>query len=196
MHWVLSIFAWLLAPLAMLPALPPVSGGGVRDQGKFFSLDAITSADRVIDQVRDDEQRDVLIETVPDVPQELRDQLADRGKAKFFADWAESRARERGISGVYILICKDPAHLQVAVGNVTRQKLFTTADRDELAQIMLRKFRQKQFDQGLLDAVNFIQRQMKAHGPAPDGSIDASGPMAVRLAQIRSNLLTCFGDSQ
>lgn len=158
----------ILSLLLLLPSLPPAGGSaGVRDEGKFFSTDAIQAAERTIRQIQADEHRDVLIETVPDIPQDLREQFQEKGKAKFFEDWADSRAKERGISGVYILICRNPSHLQAAVGNVTEQKLFTITDRDELVRVLLKQFRQKQFDQGLLDAVDFIQRRMKAHAASP-----------------------------
>lgn len=200
MHLAHSILSLLL----LIPSLPPVGRhDGVQDDGKFFSADAIQSAERIIGQIQSDEHRDVLIETVAEIPQDLRDQFEQKGKTKFFQDWANARAKERGISGVYILICKNPSHLQAAVGNITQQKLFTIADRDELVRVLLRRFRQHQFDDGLLDAVKFIQQRMNSN--SNDGTASGSGPVStsstrglqpVVIAQLDLALLTCFGDSQ
>jgi uncharacterized membrane protein YgcG len=203
----ISIFAWLLAPLALLPVLPRFGGyDGVRDDASFFSPAAVRDASAVIDRIRDDHKRDVLVETIPEVPQDLRDDLQQKGKAKFFADWAAARAKEHGISGVYILICKNPSHLQVAVGNVTQQELFTVADRDELARKLLARFRTKQFDQGLLDGVQFIQRQMDAHAPpvgeppsaatAPTISPAGPSPSLPTPLHLSNTLSSSSGDSQ
>lgn len=193
----------IISMLLLLPSLPPIGGSeAVRDDAKFFSADAIQSAQHIIEQIKSDEHRDVLIETVPDIPEDLRDQFQQKGKTKFFQDWANLRAKERRISGVYVLICKSPSHLQVAVGNVTEQKLFTVADRDELAHVLLQQFRQHHFDDGLLDGVKFIQQRMKSNSdedaPGDFRGISANTTDGSRPAlnpQRESTLVTCFGDS-
>jgi hypothetical protein len=175
MSCIFSIFAWLLVPLAFVPATLPIQGaGGVHDDGKFCSADAIQSANVVIDQIRLGSGRTVLVETIPEIPPELNDQLKQKGKSRFWEEWTAARATERRISGVYVLICRSPSHLQVAVGNVTQQTLFPLADRDELVRMLLRQFGQKQFDQGLLDAVQYVQERMKAHDSLHPGT----GPVA------------------
>lgn len=171
MSRIFSIFAFLLAPLAFVPAtLPTQAAGGVHDDGRFFSADAIHSANLVIDQIRLTSGRAVLVETLPEIPPELNDQLKQKGKSRFWVEWTAERATKRGINGVYVLICKSPRHLQVAVGNVTQQKLFPPADRDELVRRLLVQFRQNQFDQGLLDGVRYVEERMQAHDSPHSGA--------------------------
>ena len=72
-------------------------------------------------------------------------------------------ARQGKVNGVYVLVCRDPAHLQVEVGNETQKKAFTLKDRDKLAQILLKQFREKKFDEGLAEAVKFFESTLKSN---------------------------------
>src|SRR5438552_19099298 len=54
-----------------------------------------------------------------------------------------------------VLICRYPSTLRVFVGDQTIKKAFTTANRERLSQIFLSAFRTKDFDQGLLNAVEY-----------------------------------------
>ena len=66
-----------------------------------------------------------------------REQEASADHSAFFSQWARQRARELGINGIYMLICKSPAHVQVEIGNDTRKKAFTEEDRARLVKILL-----------------------------------------------------------
>lgn len=162
-----------IAPLLLLLVSLPALGAstGVRDEAHFFSSGAVSQADQIIHQINARHHRDVLIETVPNVPQDMAQEEQSQGRDAFFKQWADQRASQEGVSGVYVLICKDPPHLQVAVGNATAQRLFTYSNRDELSRRMLASFKAKDFDQGLLDGVRFIQQQMDAHVPSSGGGV-------------------------
>jgi uncharacterized protein len=73
------------------------------------------------------------------------------------------------VNGVYILLVKSPAHLQVVVGNETMKKAFTVRDRDALVSLMLAKLRAKDFDGALLEGVAFVSSTMRAHTGAVAG---------------------------
>jgi uncharacterized membrane protein YgcG len=74
-----------------------------------------------------------------------------------------TEARKLGVNGVFILISKVPPHIQVGVGLETRTKAFTFKDRDELVDRMIENFHNRQFDKGLMDAVNFVRQRMAAN---------------------------------
>jgi uncharacterized protein len=76
------------------------------------------------------------------------------------------QARELKVNGVYVLLSKEPAHLQVVVGTNTQAREFTLRDRDTLVSLMLEKLRQKQNDAALLEAVNFVAGAMAGHAVA------------------------------
>lgn len=159
--WCMSI-AGLVVFLANGEAL---ATSGVHDQAHYFSDSAISQAEEIIRQVNHRHNKDVLFETLPSVPEDLRSELEVKGKEKFFEDWADQRFRQQGVNGVYVLVCKDPSHLEAAVGSNTAQHLFTIDDRTRLVRGMVDYFKKKDFDGGLLHGVQFIEKQMDAHEP-------------------------------
>jgi TLP18.3/Psb32/MOLO-1 phosphatase superfamily protein len=157
-----------------LASAAPVSASAVapviKDDGKFFSDDARAKADEQIRKIYHDFGKDLLIETFATVPADkakdvnLKDKDA---RERFFEEWARERARDAEVNGIYILICKEPAHLQVEVGNETQKKAFTLSDREELVRGLAKKLRDHKEDEGLLDAVNFVGRKLREHGVRP-----------------------------
>jgi hypothetical protein len=140
----------------------------VRDDAGFFSPSAIRQANDIIRQIKTVHNKDFMIETYPGIPPEMQGQYSDQNKDQFFQEWNTRRAQQLGVNGVYVLITKEPGHVEVGVGKETRQRAFTLADRDRVRDILLRAFRAKQFDQGLLSAVTAAKeafdRNMAATG--------------------------------
>ena len=66
-----------------------------------------------------------------------------------------------------VLICKDPTHLQIEVGKQTQKKAFTLQDRSKLRDLLLARFKAKEYDQGLLDAVKFVRDRVAGNLPPP-----------------------------
>ena len=111
-----------------------------------------------------------------------------------------ARFKAAEVNGVYILITKDPGYLQIEVGNVTAERTFTMDNRDHLEALMLKDFKAKDYDKGLLDGVKYVQASMNANlkakpaAPTPGGAAtdqfpesDCAGeavtPVARRLAR-------------
>jgi uncharacterized membrane protein YgcG len=130
--------------LALLPAtLALAAPAEVVDQAGFFSPDAVARANQQLAEIRREFGRDLRIETYPSIPQELRGQFDPNHKPEFFTQWAYQRAKSAGVNGALVLITRDPSYLQVVVGESTRQKAFTPADRDRLRDTMLSAFKEK-----------------------------------------------------
>ncbi len=55
-----------------------------------------------------------------------------------------------------MLVCKQPPHIQVGLGEVIQQKAFTSENRDQLHSLLQLNFKEKQFDQGLLKSMTYI----------------------------------------
>jgi hypothetical protein len=168
--------AMLLALMA--GAAIAASGNGIHDDGKFFSDGAIAQATKIIDQIDQKHQKDLLVETIPSISDDQQAQLATEGKEAFFHNMADSRARAAGVNGVYILVCKDPSYLLVEAGKNTRQRAFTLDDVSALRTKLVSAFKQKQFDQGLIDGATFVQQRMNAHASASTGSGTMPPPMS------------------
>lgn len=155
----LLLLCWLLPAAAVRAVYPPP----IKDEGMFFSKETLEKANKKIKDIYDRFRKDVVIETFPAIPDDLETKYKDMERKKFFTEWATTRARDLGVNGVYILICKKPGHLQVEIGNETQQKVFTLEDRDRLARGLLSKFKDKKFDDGLLEGLDFIEKTMKSN---------------------------------
>jgi len=184
----------------------------VEDDAGFFSTDAVGKANQVIKQIKQDHGEDVMIETFAQIPADLRAQYDPKNKNAFLQRWGVQRAQALKMHGIYTLICKDPSALRTIAGETTAKKAFTAANVNQFSQIMLTAFRTKDFDKGLLDAVEYARKAFdenlgpggKAEGvpagntpaggassgannggsslPAPSGSSSSSPPLSPRTS--------------
>ena len=148
----------------------------LQDNGAFFSDRAKAEAARNIAELESSVRKDLAVETFQELPADLKRGASPDDKAamnRVLEQWAVQQARAKGINGVYILLVRVPSHLQVVVGNDTQKKAFTLRDRDALVSEMLVKLRAKQYDDALLDGVNFVSTTMRAHvtGQVRTGSL-------------------------
>jgi hypothetical protein len=103
------------------PAPPAEPITEVRDHAELFRPEVVTRVNRELQQIGKTYQCDVVIETVRELPEELRAQLDKtrniREAARLFAGWATEKARDLRLNGVYILISNVPRyhHVQVTV---------------------------------------------------------------------------------
>src|SRR4051812_45331028 len=139
----------------------------VRDEAHFFTADAVAQANEIIKEIKQRYKKDLLIETVRHVPENKKDEANssdEKVKGHFFANWAVERARSEKVNGIYVLITREPGHVEVAVGNQTHS-VFSNEARRHLSQLLLTHFRQKEYDEGLLAAVKDV-RSVLASAPA------------------------------
>ena len=150
---------WVLLPalvVGWLAAGP--AAAQVIDKGEIFSSKAVDQADRRIKEIKQNSKKDLVIETFKEIPADLKKDYKESDKKAFFQHWALERARERKVAGVYVLICKNPSHFHIEVGNKTQTREFTLGDRDRLAVIL--KARTKP-DETLERAVTFVDATMR-----------------------------------
>jgi uncharacterized membrane protein YgcG len=156
----------LLLIVSLLAGLSPQARAatpGVYDAAGFFSADAVTQANQVISDIKQSTKHDLMIETYSSIPADMQSAYDPAKKNDFFEKWLVSRARVLQVRGVFVLICKDPSRIQLDVGSETRAKAFTIANRDALRDILVSQFKAKNYDQGLLDGVNYVQSTMQAN---------------------------------
>src|SRR5262245_64272980 len=102
---------WMFLPALMIGWLA-TSGparADVTDKGDFFSPEAVARANKRIDKVKEETKRDLVIETFKEIPEERKKDFDEKKKAEFFHRWARERAKDLKLTGVYILLCKEPA---------------------------------------------------------------------------------------
>jgi uncharacterized membrane protein YgcG len=134
----------------------------IKDAAKFFSPEAVAKADKEIREIARKYDRDLLIETFSGVPggqTERVKALSAPEREKFFANWAADRAEEAVVNGVYILVCKEPAHLQVVVTEKAAG-VFNREAKGQLTRTLLKDFREKHFNEGLQAAVAFVRDRL------------------------------------
>src|SRR5262245_2762608 len=158
--------------MIMVPLMTVLAGSParaeIRDHGRVFSDDAISKAKATISDIEKHYHRRIVVETFSEIPGEklAAYDLAGKDKAaraKFFRDWLQDRAKADGATGVFILICKKPGHVEVEAGTETRKKDFSDADAKELRSQFRESFNENKFDEGLLSGLDFIENTMKAH---------------------------------
>ena len=130
------------------------------EEAHFAKPQTIEQISQILEDIHARFGKDLMIETFPSIPDDLKPALQKDGKETFYEKWTRSEAYQLGVNGVMILITGDPPHLQVEVGTSTREKAFTLADRDELVKKLAERFRNKDFDNGLLEAAQFVQERM------------------------------------
>ena len=173
----------LPATLAVLLAVTLTGRAGVagiQDDAGFFSESAKADASYNIRELQKTLKKDVCVETFKEIPADVKQGVNPQNKAalnRMFDQWAVKRARLQSVNGVYLMLVKEPSHLQVVVGNDTQKQAFTLADRDMLVGIMLAKLRTKDYDAALREGMSFVASTMKIH--ATSRARDAAAPAPV-----------------
>lgn len=172
------------AAMVLLLRTPAVHAGlgGIQDNGGFFSEQARAEASRLIGEVERSLKKDIVVETFKEAPESAKNgaNLADKAAAnRFFEQWAQKQAGEQRVNGIYILLVKQPAHLQVVVGNQTLKQAFTAGDREALVSTMLTRLRVRQNDAALLEGVQFAASTMRTHAGAVGnaGAVGRAAPV-------------------
>lgn len=133
----------------------------VRDGAGFFSAETVNKANAVIQEIKERFGKDLLIETVKTVPEGKEQEARNTDpnvRRRFFSEWARERARQARVNGVYVLICRQPGHLEVAVGNKTKQSgEFSAQAQSRLNQLLVDHFRRKDYNGGLIAAVDYVK---------------------------------------
>jgi len=139
----------------------------IRDLAGFFKPETIAKANKEIREIARSYDRDLLIETFPRIPDSQKERVKGMSvpeREKFFANWATDRADAAVVNGIYVLICKDPAHLHVLVTQKGRD-VFDHEAQAKLRGILLKDFREKKYDQGLQEAIQFVRDRLANKRP-------------------------------
>jgi uncharacterized protein len=169
-----SLTTILLALLAtaLVPA-PHARAGSLRDEADFFSPETEQRVTQALDQIQQRRGKNVVVETYAAPPSSIPTGGDERARNEAYHQWAVERGRATR-ADVVVLITRNPSHLRVDSSSALRQSgAFTDADQTAAANAMLPAFRQKNFDQGILDGLAFIDRKL-AQATGPDRSSGAA----------------------
>jgi uncharacterized membrane protein YgcG len=157
-------FATIVIVAALLFSATPASAAAkpvMRDNAHFFEPGTVEQVNTIVKEIKDKFGKDLTIETFAVIPERLQPRFTAEGKQQFYEDWLNREAVAADTNGIFILIVKDPGHLEIGVGKRTREKAFTFADRDELRDLMLKPLHAHQYDDAITQAATFVLQRMK-----------------------------------
>ena len=152
-------FAWLGLTGPTLAVFPPP----VKDDGKFFSKEAQDKANKKIREIYEKYKKDVVVETLASLTADQEKLLKEETSTKFFGRMMLTRSRELGLNGVFLLFVKKPQHYQIHVDPDTAKRMFDASDRKAVGAAIVARFREDEFDKGLLDALDAIEKGLRAN---------------------------------
>jgi len=161
-HLGLFALAFALGWLVVVHQAQAVYPPPVKDGGKFFDAKALEKANAKIKDIYKKYKKDVVIETIDALSVDEQKKAKEEGNKKFFPKYALKRIDDLGVNGVYIVISKEPRWAQFEMDPQTRKTVFSNADRDKAYSKLIERFKEKEFDQGLLDALDAIEASLKA----------------------------------
>lgn len=168
--------------------LPPA----IQDSAGLFSADAVQRADHELQEISRLCHTNLRIDTFH-APSALKTWILklkkpqDRGR--FYEDWARELARKAGPDSVIILICQEPAPLQVevAAGRHLHGKAFPIEKQSRIRECLLAGLDHGDNDQALLDAIHLVRRTLEATRhtwPEGDDAFSWAGILSVMAALV------------
>jgi uncharacterized protein len=129
----------------------------IKDDAGLFSPTALESAREEGRRIERRYKRVLVLETYAGIPAAMRKEFNPAVKDRFFQEWARDRAAKRGVvSGVYLLICKEPAHVEVVVKKRFYQATFFTPENRKELEALLERDLWSRPDPALTEAVGLV----------------------------------------
>jgi hypothetical protein len=125
---------------------------------------SVEQAVRQIEDIRRLYHCDLVIHTIKALPAEERKgfrRLWSRDVNRRIAAEARRRAEEAGVDGVYLEICEEPRYVQVVVWPPAMERVFTSADSEELRRKVARLLGERKPDEALLAAVATVRAALE-----------------------------------
>ena len=158
----------VLLALLLLPAAGSAValGATVRDGADFFSPEAESRVNEMLSRIQQRHGKNVVVETYPSTPPALSVGGTQEQRSQAYDQWMTRRGREVG-ADIFVLVTREPSFAQVGASQAMRSSgAFTQADYNETASLLVGQFKQKRFDEGLVQAVQFIDRRLGSNtGP-------------------------------
>jgi hypothetical protein len=129
-----------------------------KDGAKVFSEAAWMKVHQTAEKLLKEKNMDLLIETIPSVPQKDLERvkaMKPEEREKYFKEYAIERAKAEKMKGIYVVVCRSPGFMYVDIHSVPASN-FPAGFGSKLTSILLTRFKEKKFDQGLEEGLNYI----------------------------------------
>jgi len=168
---------WLFAiPVALAATLAAASAdaSAIRDSAGMFSNDVVAKAKVQLDRLERTTRISVVIETTDSIAGLDPDATAlEKGKA--IDALAVHRARAIDAAGVYVLISKREHLISHVLVRERYAGLVSIDKRDAIREAFIEEFRKKNFDGGLMRAVETIERSLEGASVRTKSARGAAG---------------------
>jgi hypothetical protein len=154
------------------------AASGVRDEAGFFSEPARREAAQRIGRILKEARQEVLIETLKGLPEAERAGVDPKDRAALnqrMEGFAKAQRDRHRVSGIYVLVIREPGRLEVVSGNEARRRGFAAAERSELIKVMTGELQARRFDQALLSALGSVEKSLGVAGKPAVSAADATG---------------------
>jgi hypothetical protein len=168
------------------PAAPAASVL-VDDKAKLFKSDIVSQARSKILHIKDLYAFSIFVETLAELPEKDLKKISTAPNAgRAFQEWAEGRARQAMVDGLYIVLSKDPKHPNsaVVVSPESQKEFFTPRDADNLRKQFASAHFTQQPNQVLLEALDSVNNTLHDN---------RESPKSVSWSLIVTILLVCIG---
>lgn len=158
---IFPLFAWALTAAVCLSAMP-ADAGGIRDDAGLFTPSVVSTTQAKLNALQENSGHDVTIETHARVPEDRAKSLKGltaSEKSKLYSDWLKHRAKETKAEGIFVLITKEPGHVEVGVSGKLQKAGYTPANKKAVVDSLLTAFRAKDYDSWLTETVALIEQQ-------------------------------------
>jgi TPM domain len=175
--------------MAALVATAAAPAATIRDRAGMFSSEAIEKAQAQLDRIERATHIPVVIETIDAIPG--LDQGKVRGldqaalkdlREKEINRLAERRDRDIHDEGLYILISKQDRVISNVLVRERYTRVLPLGKRDAIRNAFIAEFKKRNFDGGLLNAVQTIERSLEG---VTAGNKRARAPAAVPPLPVR-----------
>jgi hypothetical protein len=151
-------FYWLLAlPLILAASIDSAHASSIRDNAGLFDPDVVRQAEAALNRIERDSKITTTIETI------------DSLQGEPIRDVTVRHAERSGTEGIYILIPKQEHKFEILVSRPFLRAL-TRARRDAIREAFINGFERRDFDGGLRQGVQMIEREV-AQAKAENGGV-------------------------
>jgi uncharacterized membrane protein YgcG len=164
-HLGLLALALAVALLALAPQARAVYPPPVKDDGKFFTAEGLKKANAKIKDIYKKYKKDVVVETIDALSVDDEKKAKEEGNMKYFTKHGVKRIDDLGVNGVYLVLSKKPRFGRIVMDPQTQKAAFKAADRDKAYAKLVERFKESEFDEGLLAALDSIEASLKANSP-------------------------------
>ncbi len=179
-NWPSSVKRIALATVICLTAWT-LHAAEIRDDAGIFGADTVAAAKEKLNAAQAKAHHGVTIETYATLPSgkaKAVEAMSSSERSQFYSDWLKQRAKQAHAEGLFVLITKEPGHVEVGVSGKLQAAGYTTANKKAVVDAFLTAFREKEFDRGLSNAVEHIETDYASLRPVATSSrpISPSAP--------------------